>query len=123
MLIYLASPYSHKDPEIRKQRYEKVLQMTAKMILKWGLIVYSPIVHNHHIACIHLERTEDFAFDFWKKYDHKIISRCDELWVYELDGWKESYGVKAEMEFATSLSMKIRFVNDNTERLVSYDGI
>lgn len=119
MLIYLASPYSHEDPAIRHQRYEAVLNMTAKMILKWGLIVYSPIAHNHHIALMHEERNESYAFGFWEKFDKKMIARCDELWIYTIDGWKESKGVLAEREFALSLGMKIRFVDDNTERIIS----
>lgn len=119
MLIYLASPYSHVDSEIRKSRYEAVLNMTAKMILKWGLIVYSPIVHNHHIALLHKEREETHPFTFWEKFDTKMISRCDELWIYTIDGWKESKGIAAEKEFALSLGMKIRLIDDNTERIIT----
>lgn len=122
MLIYLASPYSHEDPEVRHQRYHDVLDMTTKMILKWNLIVYSPIVHNHHIAIQHKDRNESMAFEFWKKFDHKMIARCDELWIYTIEGWKESKGIQAEREFALSLGMRIRFVDDNTERIVSYGG-
>lgn len=119
MLIYLASPYSHINSEVRHARYEAVLKMTAKMILKWGLIVYSPIAHNHHIALMHEERNESYAFSFWEKFDKKMISRCDELWIYTIDGWKESKGIKAEQEFALSLGMKIRLVDDSTERIIT----
>lgn len=119
MLIYLASPYSHINPEVREQRYNAVLNMTAKMILKWGLVVYSPIAHNHHIALMHEERNESYALGFWEKFDKKMISRCDELWIYTIDGWKESNGIKQERNFALSLGMKIRFIDDNTERIIT----
>lgn len=123
MLIYLASPYSHNDPDIRQQRYEKVLQITAKMILKWGLIVYSPIVHNHHVALLHENRNEHVAFEFWEKFDTKMISRCDELWVYTIEGWNTSIGVNKEMKIAESLSIQVKFIDDNTQRIHSVNHV
>lgn len=116
MLIYLASPYSHIDPIEREIRYNKVLEFTKRLILRHRLIIYSPIVHNHHIAKDHEEREEKFAFDFWEKYDTKMISRCDELWVYKIDGYYESKGIKAEIAIAQSLSIRVRFIEENQER-------
>jgi len=115
MLIYLASSYSHVDPNIRKQRYEKVLEITAKLIIEQGLIVYSPIVHNHPVVLLHENRTEDCAFEFWRKFDSKMLSRCDQMWILTIDGWNTSTGIREEMKIAESLAIQIRFVNTQGE--------
>jgi hypothetical protein len=110
MLIYLASPYNHKNPAIREQRYKEVLKATAKLI-KAGCIIYSPIVHNHFVALQIEESCGSHAgFDKWERFDCKMISRCDELWVLKIDGWEKSVGIAGEIKFAQSMSMKIKYV-------------
>ena len=49
MKIYLAGPYSHKDPLIREQRF-KMLNKYAAHLMRQGHIVYSPISMSHPIA-------------------------------------------------------------------------
>lgn len=117
MLIYLASPYSDPDPKIREHRYEQVLEFTKKLITH-NLIVYSPIVHSHHIIKTYKKLEEKFAFDFWKAFDTKMISRCDELWILMIDGWIESNGIKQEIEIAIQLSMKIRYVEESQSMFI-----
>lgn len=95
MLIYLASPYSHPDAAIRHQRFDAACHAAGE-IMKLGHVVFSPIAHSHPIA----ERGVEGNWDFWQKQDLPILDRCDVLTVLELDGWKESVGVQAEMRHA-----------------------
>lgn len=102
MLIYLASPYSHPNAFIREQRFDEACRAAGK-IMKLGHVVFSPIAHSHPIA----ERGIEGSWDFWQKQDLPILERCDALAVLELDGWKESVGVQAEIAHAEKIGKTI----------------
>ncbi len=72
-MIYLASPYTHPDPAIRKERFQAVCAYAATM-MRSGLRVFSPIAHTHHIALCGLPG----GWEFWEAYDRDMIARCDE---------------------------------------------
>ena len=107
-LIYLASPYSHQDPYIRIQRFERVCAWTASLLRKGG-IIFSPIAHSHPLVRYGLP--EDF--EFWKRFDTTILSRCQELWVLELPGWRESKGVQSEIDIALEHDLSVWYLKDN----------
>jgi len=44
-LIYLACPYSHDNPEVRRFRHQTVNQVALKLHRE-GHFVYSPLTHN-----------------------------------------------------------------------------
>lgn len=101
--IYLASPYAHADPEVREQRYRDA-RATCIVLMRQGLCIYSPIVHNHPLAG---ELPADH--DFWMKMDLPILRRADELWVLKIPGWDVSKGVAREIKEATECRMPVRF--------------
>lgn len=109
-LIYLASPYSHEDPKIREQRYNNVLNITKEMLQR-GFYIYSPIVHNHNIVKLIGNRTEESAWEFWEKYDISFLRKCDTLWIFMDDGWRESKGIKAEYFVAKTLHLTISCID------------
>lgn len=93
--IYIASPYSHPDPRVRHDRY---LQASYYMVqlLSQRHFPYSPIVANHHLAAeFNLKHT---AVD-WMAYNFAMLSSAKELHVLALEGWSESLGVVAEINF------------------------
>jgi hypothetical protein len=111
MLIYLASPYSHDDPKVRKERFKKVVAANAHLIMQ-GFSVYSPIVHGHSLVEHWKEHGEQRAgWDFWEKFDTLMIRKSDSFWVLTLEGWKESVGVTSELELANRLFLPIRYVD------------
>lgn len=95
-LIYVGSPYTHLDKGVMQNRHDQVLDITADL-LNQGFHVISPIVHCHPLSIKHNMRGD---FEFWKKYNFALLSKCDILLVVPIDGWKESVGLKAEIEFA-----------------------
>lgn len=101
--IYVASPYTHKEPSIRDNRYWKVLHFVAEHTRR-GRILYSPIVHCHQMALTY-ELPGNLAF--WKEHNTKLLRHANELWVYTLEGWKESQGVTFEIELANRLHIPI----------------
>jgi Domain of unknown function (DUF1937) len=110
-LIYLASPYSHPSADVRQQRFEAVCYHAATM-MREGLMIFSPIAHMHSIAVFD-DLPKDFTF--YATWNELMISRCDELYVLMLDGWRESIGVTAEIEIARRLEKPISYA-----RLVPY---
>ncbi|MCH8135215.1 MAG: DUF1937 family protein [Proteobacteria bacterium] len=107
-LIYLASPHSHPDRKIRQQRHDDVCKFAADL-MKRGFQVFCPIAHSHNIAIL-LDDPAVFDFEYWVEFDFKMIKLCDELYVAQLDGWQESRGVQAEIEYAKALGMKISYI-------------
>lgn len=109
-LIYLASPYtSIADTELIL--YETVLTIVGELMddpPSDNTIVYSPILHNHALA---LKTNKGVSFVTWEDHNLTILSRCDELWVLQLTGWDNSIGVRAEIRFAHSRGLPIKFID------------
>jgi hypothetical protein len=105
--VYLASPYSHDDPEIRRQRYELVCAQ-AGLLMRAGLLVFSPISHSHGISLYGELHATDW--EYWKPVDFWHLHRMDELWVLCLFGWRRSRGVSGEIEEAKRLGKPVRYV-------------
>jgi hypothetical protein len=106
-LIYLASPYSSPDAELRQLRFELAVEAVA-LGMRDGIYIYSPIVNCHNVA----EMFPDFIsgeWKFWERFDHLMISKCDELWVLTIDGWEASKGVRQEVEFACNGCIPVKF--------------
>jgi hypothetical protein len=104
-IIYLASPYSHDDPEVREIRFRSTVNVVATMLME-GLHVFSPICHSHPVATL---GCLDSTYEFWQDFDEEMLRRCDRLVVLMLDGWRESTGVQAEIEVAKRMGMKIEY--------------
>lgn len=105
MYIYVASPYSHEDPNVRLDRYLEVGAYTAHL-LKERTPAFSPIVHCHDIATRHDLPTNA---EYWRQYNGAMLAPAKELHVLQLDGWEKSLGVRWEMEFAQILQKPIRY--------------
>lgn len=113
-MIYLASPYSHPDPLIRKTRFLLAQQCVAMMLSK-RKFVYSPIVHCHEIATKY-DLPSDF--EFWRDYNFDMLRRADALRVLKISGWDTSEGVLAESRLANELNLDRGFVNENGEDIL-----
>jgi len=104
-MIYLASPYSHPDEAIRRQRFVSAC-LAAGNLMDNGHVVFCPIAHSHPIAVEIGER--DHAF--WMAQDLPFLALSSRLFVLQLDGWEKSKGVAEEMAFAKERGIPIEFV-------------
>jgi hypothetical protein len=93
-MIYLAGPYSHEKDLIRELRY-KILTKIAAVMVKEGEVVFSPITNG---VALGQEVEMPYDFQFWENYCIHILIRCNEIHIVRLKGWKQSTGVKAELE-------------------------
>lgn len=106
-VIYLASPYSHPNPKIQEDRYEEIAKMVSKLT-KQGLIVFSPIFTGHNML-----KYEKMPGDwsFWQTYCISFLVKCDEMWIYGIDGWGDSKGIEAEKKIAKDNKIPIKFLS------------
>lgn len=111
-MIYLASPYSHKSRRVENKRFKEVTRVAAELISEYGHSFILPITQSYQLVKIKPELGGSFAN--WKKIDLHFVSKCDEVWVVTMDGWKESIGVQAEIEFAKKKGINIWFIDPKT---------
>lgn len=106
-LVYLASPYTHKDALVRDMRAAAVTIMAHKMMQE-GIIVFSPVSYGHTIAKLGDMPTD---WQYWEKTCRAYLSHSHKIVVLMLQGWEESTGVTEELKIAKELGIDVEFVN------------
>ncbi len=106
-LAYLAGPYSHDSGAIRHKRFID-LTNAAAYLFKQGYFVFSPISSSHPMKEI---GGLEGDWKYWAGFDTFMINLCDEMIIVELNGWRESVGVNAEIEIAKKLGKPIRYMD------------
>lgn len=97
----------HDLPAVKRYRFRE-LTKHAGALMALGVLVYSPITHNHPIAeCSSLPGT----WEFWKQFDLAVLKHCKQLVVLKLPGWETSTGVTAEIEFCQKNFIPITYVD------------
>lgn len=107
MIVYLCAPYTNKDKRIRIQRVRAVNRKAAEL-MDQGHIVFSPISHSHPIS--RYTNADSCDSGYWTRQDLAFLPACDEVWVYRLQGWDKSRGIKIETEEAERLGKPVRFI-------------
>jgi hypothetical protein len=92
---YLASPYTHGDPEVVLNRYFAARRAMAHL-MKRGLFVVSPIVIGH-AAAEEVDLPTDY--EFWWDFNACLMLRSCGMIILRLDGWQHSRGISAEQGF------------------------
>lgn len=105
-LTYLAVPYSHHDPSVRRDRFRAANQ-AAGMLMSGGHIVFSPISHTHPIAD---ECALPTGWDYWGAFDRAYLSVSARVVVLMIDGWRESVGVSAEITIANEMGIPVEYL-------------
>lgn len=114
-MFYVGSPYSDPDPRIVQIRYESALQFTASLIVNYGIVAYSPIVHNHEIAQRFSIKGD---WSTWAKHDLKMLSLAEVFIIYQLQGWDRSKGLKEEIQFANSCEIPTLYCNSPANAVI-----
>lgn len=106
-LIYLATPYSHPEWEVKKERFKAASRKAGEMMAK-GMYVFCPIAHSHPIDTYSFAHPKEGFW--WLDQDFAVLERCDELCVFMMDGWDSSYGVTEEIKFAKENGIPITYL-------------
>ena len=104
--IYLASPFSHPDPAVQKQRYEAACRAAAELT-RQGKTTFSPIVLSYNLC--HYGLPLDWRF--WQRHDLKFLAMCSEVVVLKFDEWEKSVGVQAEIAAARAMGKPVTFLD------------
>ena len=81
--VYLASPFSHPDPEVRKARVAAIAKITARLIAE-GHIVFSPVAYTAEI-----QKDGDPPAG-WYHFTLRQLAACTHLLVVKMDGWQKA---------------------------------
>jgi hypothetical protein len=107
-LVYFASPLTHPDAAVRAERSVAIARACGWfMNNKRDVFFFSPITHATPIAA---ECSLPYEWQFWAAIDECMISRCEEIWVLAIPGFKKSTGVNAERKIAERLGLSCRWV-------------
>ena len=107
-LIFLSTPYSHTDKNVKRRRYEQAAQALALLMSK-EIHCVSIIV----MGCAALEHSDvpmPDNYQYWGEYCEKIVRVCSEVWVIDMDGWQESIGVQGEIAEAKRQGKKVHLI-------------
>lgn len=103
-MIYLASPFSHPDPAVRRDRARLAHRCAA-----WGLkdnhMVFSPIAYTAIFRRANPILPADY--ESWKPLNEPMIEAAESLWLLAIDGWETNHGVAAELAFAHELEKRV----------------
>lgn len=108
-MIYVGSPYSHRDLDVVKYRIDRFTKFMASLI-ESGKHPVSPLMN--HLLSGYTEINFPLTWEYWQEYSYKMLSACDELYILTLPGWKESTGVQAEIKLAEKLKLDIHYIED-----------
>jgi hypothetical protein len=105
--VYLASPYTHKDPAVRLMRYQAAVKKAAQL-MRDGEVVFCPIAHSHDIG-IALGMPTDH--EFWMKQDMPLLANAAKVVVLRIEGWSTSSGVNEEIKYAEQHGIPVEYVD------------
>ena len=113
-MIYLCSPYSHPDEQVRIQRFDAVRYYAVKCFRR-GEHIFSPILHSHTL--VELGMAGDAGT--WESWNREALTICSELRILCIDGWIDSQGVQAERDHAHELKHRVTLVVDVTANAIA----
>jgi len=94
-LCYLATPYSKFWSGVHNAFVEA--SIFAAHLMKHGVKVYSPIAHTHPLAIY--GNIDPLDHSIWLPFDEAMMDVCTALIVAEMDGWKDSKGIRHEIKY------------------------
>lgn len=109
-MLYLSTPYSSPDAQIRADRVARVRREMAQL-MAIGHIVICPVAMNHEAIELLAARGGPSG-DYWRQLESALITVCRELVVLAVPGWRESRGVQREIALFEKQSKPVRFVTD-----------
>jgi hypothetical protein len=118
-MIYVASPYTSplKDSlklSMERSRYQKVLAFITKIAVNQGPAVFSPIAYYHPIAVAAKLPTHA---GYWNAINMQYLRKADLVYCLMLPGWKDSQGVKIELNTAKILGIPVIYFDDEFKQV------
>lgn len=93
--VYLGTPYSRYSAGRHAAAYDAARH--AAYLVRMGIIVFSPIVHSHHVA--EIGHIDPLSYEIWMAQNEPFMSAAIAMIAVKLDGWRDSKGMAMEAEF------------------------
>jgi hypothetical protein len=90
-----------------QERFSRTAMATAEFT-RQGILIFSPILHSVPMVELGYGGT---TWEHWADYDTAFIKKCKQVFVLQLDGWKQSRGVTAEIEICRANGIPVIGVN------------
>ena len=122
-LVYLACPYSHRSPMVRRARVVEA-SYAAVLLMRQDVSVFSPLSHGSLIqefaAFLEMELAGDAAT--WAPLNDAILAICDRVVVLNIEGCFDSVGVRHEVALAARLGKPVDLLTvDHANRVLSVE--
>lgn len=104
-----------------KEARAQVAARVCGLLLKKGIHAWSPIVHNHAMMKTFNEFTLEERRTKILDFDFTLLKASKCMIVLKIEGWEQSYGVKAEIDLCNQLAIPIKYLNP--DHLESMDPI
>lgn len=102
--VFVASPYSHPDAEVRTKRYEAACR-AAIVFTEFDVPVYVPIAMTGRFEA------PDIPYQRWLEHSTRMLAHSAAVVVLTLDGWEESKGIQTELEIARLRNLPVEMVS------------
>jgi hypothetical protein len=108
-MIYIASPYTHREQRIRVQRFNQTVALVAALQVRHPRkILFSPIIHCHPIDRAQAGKMD---YTFWINWSSELLDRADSMWVLCMPDWKTSRGIQAEIMQCSAAGKPVLYVD------------
>jgi hypothetical protein len=117
-MLYLASPYTHKDKGVMHARYIAACNAQVFLALS-GRYVYSPVAFGH---AVEVQTGVNLPYEYWIRHGMRMLDKSTGVVVLPLPGWQESNGVKLEIDLALRVGKPFFRLNGISYREDVRDG-
>lgn len=116
-MVVVSGPYSHSDPVVKQERVKAIADACVKLF-QAGDMCCSPLLAGlSFIEKSENKMPDDYAF--WQNFCRAYVKAGDVLYVLDIEGWKESTGVKDEIEYAQSFCMPVYLMDPETLEIIT----
>ena len=96
-MIYLASPYTSKEPFIQAMRVKACVALVG-VYAQQGVFLFTPIVQGHEAEKV----LGVIGHSTWMAHSFDALATCRAMLLAELPGWDTSKGVRAEIDYCNA---------------------
>lgn len=104
-MIYLASPYTHFDKNIRQVRAVAAGLVCATLMAR-GETIFCPVTNGHFLVQVSTP-LQQWTHEQWIQYNFPILDQCKKMVVAQLPGWHKSKGILEEISRAEASKVPI----------------
>lgn len=111
-LHYIAGPYTAKmedgsEDHARVNERMRITCLCDAELMKLGFKTCSPM-YKHLIR--HYAKETPGDWQYWGEYSRAMLILCEHVIVLKIEGWQESIGLQAEIDFAKEHNIPISIV-------------